>query len=97
MKTITGCFRTTSTDALQHETQLLPVELEMHKQIIKSLIHIQTLPKNHPTKIWLQESKRHWTINKKGTIISNLEHGVRLYPDYVTNTMEEIYAYIKPP
>ena len=40
MKTITGCFRTTSTDALQHETQLLPVELEMHKQIIKYLIHI---------------------------------------------------------
>ena len=29
MKTITGCFRTTSTSALQHETELLPIDLEL--------------------------------------------------------------------
>lgn len=59
VKTITGCFRTTSTNALQHEIQLLPVELELRKYFMKYLTRIQTLPENHPTKIWLQESKRY--------------------------------------
>ena len=97
MKTTTGCFRSTSTDALQHETQLLPIELELRKQITKYLTRIQTLPRNHPTKTCLQESKRYWTINKKGTFISNLEYLVKLLPEYITDTMEEIHAYIKPP
>src|SRR5205814_1641772 len=96
MKTTTECFQTTSTDALQDETQLLPIELELHKQITKYFTHIQTLLKN-PINIWLQESKRYWTINNRGTFISNLEHLVKVYPDYTTDTVEEICAYIKPP
>src|SRR5438876_5263331 len=83
MKTITGCFRTTSTVALQHETELLPIELELRKQITKYLTRIQTLPRNHPAKMWLQESKRYWTINKKRTFISNLEYLVKLLPEYI--------------
>ena len=86
MKTTTGCFRTTSTDALQHETQLLPIELELRKQITKYLTCIQTLPRNHPIKKCLEKSKRYWNINQKRTFIS-----------YITDTIEEIHAYIKPP
>ena len=97
MKTITGCFRTTSTVALQHETELLPIELELRKQITKYLTRIQTLPTKHPTKVWLLKATRYWSITNSKTFLSNLEHLVKQYPDYVTETMEEIHPYIRPP
>src|SRR5437667_10668497 len=97
MKTITGCFKTTSTAALQHETELLPIELELRKQITKYLTRVQTLPTKHSTKVWLLKAVRYWTITNSKTFLSNLEHLVKQYPDYVTETMEEIHPYIKPP
>ena len=97
MKTITGCFKTTSTAALQHETELLPIELELRKQITKYLTRIQTLPKNHPTRLWLQKVIRYWRTTNSKTFISNLEYLVKRYPDYITESMEEIHPYIKPP
>jgi ribonuclease HI len=97
MTTITGCFRTTSTAALQHETELLPIELELRKQITKYLTRIQTLPKKHPTKTWLLKAIRYWSITNSKTFTSNLEYLVKQYPEYVTETMEEIHPYVKPP
>src|SRR5438477_11376132 len=97
MKTITGCFKTTSTAALQHETELLPIELELRKQITKYLTRIQTLPAKHPTKTWLLKAVKYWTITNSKTFLSNLEHLVKQYPNYVTGTMEEIHPYVKPP
>ena len=97
MKTITGCFRTTATAALQHETELLPIELELRKQITKYLTRVQTLPTKHPVKMWLLKAVRYWTITNSKTFLSNLEHLVKQYPDYITETMEEIHPYIKPP
>src|SRR5579859_1112514 len=97
MKTITGCSKTTSTEALQHETNLLPIKLELCKQITKYLTHIQTLPTKHPTKIWLLKAIRYWRITNNKPFTSNLQHLVKQYPDYVTETMEEIHPYIKPP
>ena len=97
MKTIMGCYKTTSTTALQHETDLLPIDLELRKQITKYLTRIQTLPTKHPTKVWLLKA-----INQRGAasrrhFTSNLEHLVKQYPSYVTESMEEIYPYIRPP
>jgi ribonuclease HI len=97
MKTITGCFKTTSTTALQHETELLPIELELRKQITKYLTRVQTLPIKHPMKIWLLKAVRYWKIIKNPTFPSNLEYLVKQYPDYIKETMEEIHPYIKPP
>ena len=92
----TGCFRTTSTAALQHETELLPIELELHKQTTKYLTQVQTLPTKHPTKTWLLKAIRYWRITNNKTYLSNLEHLVKQYPEYITETMEEIYPYIRP-
>ena len=97
MKTITGCFRTTSTEALQYETDLLPIELELRKQIAKYLTRIQTLPQKHPTKTWLTKAARYWTITNSKTFISNLEYLVKQYPKYVSANTEEIQPYVKPP
>src|SRR5579859_4074944 len=91
MKTITGCFRTTSTAALQHETELLPIGLQLCKQITKYLTRIQTLPTKHPTKAWLLKAVRYWKITNSKTFTSNLEHLVKQYPQYVAETMEEIH------
>ena len=83
MKTITGCFRTTSTVALQYETELLPIELELRKQITKYLTRIQTLPKTHPTKIWLQKAVNYWSVTNSKTFTSKLARNTL---DYVEKT-----------
>ena len=87
----------TSTAALQHETELLPIDLELRKQITRYLTCIQTLPQKHPMKIWLLKAIRYWSITNSTTYISNLEYLVKQYPDYITEKMEEIHPYIKPP
>jgi len=96
MRTITGCFKTTSTTALQYETELLPIELELRKQITKYLTRIRTLPPEHPTKRWLLKAIKHST-ERKTPHTSNLEYLVKRYPDYITGNMEEIRPYVKPP
>ena len=97
MKTITGCFRTTSTAALQHETELLPIEHELRKQVLKYLTRVQTLPTKHPTKKWLLNAYKYWQTSNSKTFTSTLEYLVKQHPEYVTETMEEIHPYVKPP
>ena len=97
MKTITGCFKTTSTVALQYETDLLPIELELRKQITKYLSRIQALPTKHPTKAWLAKAVSHWRTTNSKTFMSNLEYLVKQYPSYAAGNMEEIHPYIEPP
>src|SRR5438045_2263899 len=46
---------------------------------------------------WLLKVVRHWSTTNSKTHMSNLEHLIKQYPDYVTKTMEEIHPYIKPP
>src|SRR5579859_4870353 len=87
MKMITGCFKTTSTVALQYETELLPIELELRKQVTRYLTRIQTLPAKHPTKVCLQEAVRHWRTTNSKTFSSNLEHLVKQYPEYIAENM----------
>ena len=62
MRTITGCFRTTSTAALQHKTQLLPVELELRKQITRYVTRLQSLPADHPIKVRMQRAIRYCSM-----------------------------------
>src|SRR5579859_6713768 len=74
MKMITGCFKTTSTVALQYETELLLIELELRKHITKYLIHIQTLSTKHLTKAWLSKAVRYWCTTNSKAFLSNLEY-----------------------
>jgi ribonuclease HI len=97
MKTITGCFRTTSTASLQYETELLPIEFELSKQITTYLTRVQTLPNKHPTKAWLLKAVRHWSLTNSNRFNSNLEYLTKKHPNYVSRTMEEIHRYINPP
>jgi hypothetical protein len=48
MKTMMGCFHTTSTDSLQNETGLLPPRLHLCEKVLKSVTRMLTLPPQHP-------------------------------------------------
>ena len=54
MKTMMGCFHTTSTDALQNETSLLPPHLRLREKVLKSVTRMLTLPPQHPLHQWIQ-------------------------------------------
>ena len=75
------------------------IDLELQKQITKYLTRVQTLPTKHPTKIWLLKAVRYWRVTNSKLYLSNMEHQlVKQYPDYaITEAMEEIHPYIKPP
>jgi ribonuclease HI len=97
MNAIAGSFRTTPTDALLFETQLPPVELELRKQTQKYLTHIQTLPQKHPIANCLRRAKEFNERRPTRAFTSNLEHLITKYPDLMSNNMETILAYVKPP
>jgi len=97
MKAISGCFRTTPTDVLQYETQLPPVNLELCKQVQKYLTHIQTLPDKHPVANCMRRAKQFRERNQTRTHLSNLEHLIIKYPELVSENMETILAYVRPP
>ena len=59
MKTILGCFRTTSKAAMQVETGLIPPHLRLQSRILRNLSRIQTLPSSHPLKIWMERATAH--------------------------------------
>src|SRR5579859_3577927 len=61
------------------------------------MTRLQTLPAKHPTKTWLRKAVRYWTTTNSTRFNSNLEYFVKKYPQYVTETMEEIHPYINPP
>jgi hypothetical protein len=58
MRAITGCFRTTSTAALENETSLQPPKLRLREKILKTITRMQTLPPEHPLHRWIQDSRR---------------------------------------
>ena len=57
MKTMLGCFRTTSTDALQNETSFLSPRLRLREKILKSVIRMLTLSSQHPLHQWIQRAR----------------------------------------
>ena len=94
MKTITGCFKTTSTAALERETDLLPPHLRLNRQILKVTTRMQTLATPHPVKRWIKEAQK---IKRNNTHISNLENLAKHFPQYITNDLEEITPTVRPP
>jgi len=93
MRTITGCFRTTPTAALEAETALPPPQFRLRNKILRSVTRMRTLPANHPVQQCIKRAK------SKGTpaYLSNLENIIKQFPEYMQDTMEEIHPYIRPP
>ena len=97
MKTITGCFRTTPTSALEFETALLPPHLRLEGKILPYLARIQTLPSNHPVQAWIKKAIQTRNARPISSHISNLEHLAKRYPEYAAQAMETIRPYPRPP
>ena len=94
MKTILGCFRTTSTDALQNETDLLPPDLRLLKKILKSVTRMLTAPPAHPLHPWIQRA-RHPGIQSQ-PFPSNLVNIAKHFPACM-QPIETIIPFIRPP
>jgi hypothetical protein len=56
MKAILGCFHTTSTDALENETDLLPPRLRLCEKVLKSVTRMLTVPPTHPLNQYIQRA-----------------------------------------
>lgn len=48
MKTITGCFGSTPSSALEVETDLLPLKLRLHMKILWTITQMKSAPKRNP-------------------------------------------------
>jgi len=92
MKAILGCFRTTSTPALEIETGLAPAHLRLQSKILRSFTRMQTLPENHPTNACIERAIK----SKSRTFITNLEYLAQTFPDY-TKPLERIHPFIRAP
>jgi tubulin alpha len=94
MKTMLGCFSTTSTDALQNETSFLSPRLRLREKILKSVTRMLTLPPQHPLHQWIQRAR-----NPKWQMLpfpTNLVNIAKHFPECM-HDLETIVPYIRPP
>jgi hypothetical protein len=94
MKTNLGCFRTTSTDALQNETTLLPPDLRILEKILKSATRMLTAPPAHPMHPWIQRACR--LEIQSQPFQSNLVNISKHFPACL-QPVETIIPFIRPP
>jgi hypothetical protein len=94
MKGILGCFRTTSTDALENETDLLPPRLRLREKILKSDTRMLTAPPTNP----IQQCLRHARNPRcqMHSFPSNLVNIAKHFPKCM-HQLETIVPYIRPP
>ena len=92
MKAILGCFRTTSTAALEVETALAPSHLRLQSRILRSLTRMRTVPDLHPITSFMQDAAR--TTSRRH--VTGLEYLLRSFPDYA-GPIETIKPFIRPP
>ena len=58
MKAIIGCFRTTSTPALEVETALPSAHIKLQSKILRTFTRMQTLPKGNPVSFCMERAIR---------------------------------------
>ena len=94
MKTMLGCFRTTSTDALQNETSFISPRLRLREKILKSVTRMLTLPPRHPLHQWIQRARdpKWQTLSFPTNLVNIAKH----FPECM-HTVETIVPYIRPP
>jgi hypothetical protein len=94
MKGILGCFRTTPTDALENETDLLPPHLRLREKILKSVTRMLTAPPRHPIQKCLQHARN--PRRQTHSFPSNLTNIAKHFPESMRQ-IETIVPYIRPP
>src|SRR5215510_4401522 len=94
MKSITGCYRTTPTLAMQIESDLEPPWLRLQTKVLTSITRMQTLSTKHPIHHYLTEALRTWTA--KISHRSALENILQQFP-LMTEKIEHIEPFIRPP
>ena len=93
MKAIIGCFKTTSTPAMEIETALPPTHIRLRTKILRSFTRMQTLQDDNPVSACIQRAVR----SRSDKAISNLEHLARCFPEYANTKMEKIKPFVRPP
>jgi hypothetical protein len=93
MKAITGCYRTTSTAAMEIETGLQPSWLRLQTKVLQATTRMQTLSKKHPLQEWLANAMRTRTAQKMHQ--SSLENILQQFPQ-MAESIETIEPYIRP-
>src|ERR1700743_608569 len=94
MKGILGCFRTTPTDALKKETDLLPPRLRLREKILKSVMKMLTASPKHPLNQYIERARN--PICQRQTFPSNLVNIAKYFPESI-HKLETIVPYIRPP
>src|SRR5215510_5360332 len=94
MKSITGCYRTTPTLAMQIESDLEPPWLRLQTKVLTSITRMQTLSTKHPIHHYLTEALR--TRTAKISHRSALENILQQFP-LMTEKIEHIEPFIRPP
>ena len=92
MKAILGCFRTTSTSALEHESALLPPHLRLQSKILRSFTRLLTLPAKHPIHNYLEQAR----LSRRLTHMSPLEYIYQTFPQHSDMPIETIHPFPKP-
>ena len=93
MIAITGCFRTTSTSALEAEMGIPPPRWHLHSKILKTTTQMLTYPKSHPISKWIKQAVN----NENSKHLSNLENLAKRFPEHMKKNMAKIQSYIRPP
>ena len=94
MKSILGCFKTTSIQALQIESGLPPAEIHLKYKILCTAIRMKTMPPPHPMYYAVSRAVRVGGRFGDHTVLESLVHH---HPDIMEREMETIRPFINPP
>ena len=94
MKAILGCFRTTSTTALEIETALTPPKHRLCSKILHTVTRLQATSFDHPIQQWINRA-----LHNGGGLSheSNLENLINHFPEYFDLMIERIQSYVRSP
>jgi ribonuclease HI len=90
----TGCYRTTSTAALEVESDLQPAWIRLQTKVLLATTRMQSLSPLHPIHEWISNALRTRTSSLRHR--SNLEHIFQHFPK-LTAEIETIEPFIRPP
>jgi len=94
MKATLGCYKTTSTAAMEIESDLQPLWIRLQTKVLLAITRMQSLSAKHPVKEWLMSALR--TRTAAITHRSNLENVLQQFPQ-TTERIESIEPFIRPP
>jgi len=95
MKTVLGCYHTTSTAAMELESGLSPPWIRLQTKVQCSLTRLQSLKQNHPIHEFLAKGLRTRTAAVQHR--SNIENILQQFPITTIGTLSTISPFTRPP